>query len=214
MSDIYCALCGVQVEAHDGDTAEDSELRWNATIRAIRARAYVHDPYVTGVGYLNAHRQVCADADENTSYKDPAAQLTVNDLHNTGFQQYWCYALHDFCWKLVRHIVDPEGRFPTKTIARQLFAILYNTPANLSGGLLPGHDYGGLLKFRFHDSWAQDPISTIFGSDLFYILQDPDDEFDFDVDHLVSDFQCLFVSITAVIAPSFNVSSLLSCVSG
>ncbi|KAK8077388.1 hypothetical protein PG996_003558 [Apiospora saccharicola] len=167
MSDIYCALCGVQVEVHDGDTAEDSKLRWNATIRAIRARAYVHEPYVTGVGYLNAHRQVCADANENTSYKDPAAQLTVNDLHNTGFQQYWCYALHDFCWKLLRHIVDPEGKFSTKTIACQLFAVLYNTPANLSGGLLPGHDYEGALKFRFPTYTSPPLLSQRFWASRF-----------------------------------------------
>ncbi|KAK7948188.1 uncharacterized protein PG986_009074 [Apiospora aurea] len=181
MSDIYCALCGVQVEVHDGDTADDSELRWNAAVRAIRARAYVHEPYATGVGYLNGHRQICADADESTSYKDPAAQLGVNDLHNTGFQQYWCYAVHDFCWKLLRHTVDPEGSFPSKTIARHLFAILYNTPATISGG----HDYGGALQFRSNDTWAQDPLSTIFGSDLFYILQDPDDEFDFEAESMI-----------------------------
>ncbi|KAK8039263.1 hypothetical protein PG993_007674 [Apiospora rasikravindrae] len=185
MSDIYCALCGVQVEVHDGDTAEDSELRWNAAVRAVRARAYVHEPYVTGVGYLNEHRQICADTDESISYKDHAAQLVANDLHNTGFQQYWCYAVHDFCWKLLRHTVDPEGSFPSKTIARHLFAILYNTPANLSGGLLPGHDYGGALQSRSNDTWAQDPVSTIFGSDLFYILQDPDDEFDFEAESML-----------------------------
>ncbi|KAK7980560.1 arginine rich protein [Apiospora arundinis] len=180
MSDIYCSLCGVQVDVHDGSPVAH-ELLWNSSVRAIRARAYVHDPYVTGLGYLNADRQICADADESVSWQDPAAHLVVNDLFNGGFQPYFCFTMHDFCWRLLRHAVDPEKSFPTKTVARQLFAILYNTPAEPSGALLPGHDYGGASGFHVQGG-MQDPVTAIYGSDLFYILQDPDDEFDFDAE--------------------------------
>ena len=176
----YCSLCGVYVEAYDDDDpARDSKLRWSAAVRAIRARAYVHDPYVTGVGFV-AQNHICADADEDKSWKYPGAELVPNDLYNGDLQQqYGCFAVHDFCWKLLRHVVDPEREFPTKTIARQLFAILYNTPA-WGSELKPGHDYGGAHGARVHGRVLDDIVASIRGSDLFWILQDPNDEFDLD----------------------------------
>ncbi|KAI0137222.1 hypothetical protein BJ170DRAFT_590162 [Xylariales sp. AK1849] len=65
-------------------------------------------------------------------------------------------------------------------MARHLFALLYNTPIDVRGILVPNHNYGGAAIF--HNPSTQGPVAQIYNSEYFYIHHDPADEFDFDFD--------------------------------
>ncbi|KAH6656305.1 hypothetical protein BKA67DRAFT_531583 [Truncatella angustata] len=176
----FCSLCGVLIEPHDGTPVnEDNSLPWNSEVRAIRTRQSYQDPFVTGIGYLNFHREVIADLRTDVAHTASNVELQAHEL-GQGPHRYWCFPVHEACWQLLYYRVESWKRNITSdTIARHLFAILYNTPTDGARLLLPGHDYGGAAIFQ---GPSRTPVvSEIYNSKLFYINHDPNDWFDFDL---------------------------------
>ncbi|KAI1339365.1 hypothetical protein F5Y15DRAFT_86626 [Xylariaceae sp. FL0016] len=182
----FCPLCGVLIDMwqgnHDG-AHPSSSLSWLQEVRAIRTLRYIHDPVITGVGWLNYHGEVIAPDHDSSHYQDydPEQQElpAFFGTHQVGYatSEYWCFVVHDVCWELLREHVDPGHEIPADRMASHLFAVLYNTPMN--GEILaPGHDYGGATKFQ--DSTVYAYYTRVNASRHSYITADVTEEFQFD----------------------------------
>lgn len=175
----FCSLCGVLIEPHDGTHIDEEErgLPWNYEVRTLRTTNSYEDPFVTGLGYLNYHREVCADPRADVAYTSSEVDLEAHEL-GRGARTYWCFPVHETCWQLLLHRLGSEGEEDQSSIAHHLFYILYNTPTNGSRLLLPGHDYGGAADF-------QDPMGPVAAdvqdSYFFHLHYNPNDDFDFDL---------------------------------
>ncbi|KAK6067086.1 F-box domain-containing protein [Seiridium cupressi] len=166
----FCSLCGLLIEPHDGTPIDEgTRLPWNFEVRAR-------------VGYLNFHREVCADLRPDSHCSSPDADLEVQEL-GRGPRKYWCFPVHETCWSFLRCRVESQGQnIEPSRIARHLFAVFYNTPTTGARVLLPGHDYGGASLFQSPSSPPDNIITQIYNSKYYYLNHDPNDEFDFDFD--------------------------------
>ncbi|RYP29704.1 hypothetical protein DL767_006579 [Monosporascus sp. MG133] len=168
-------------------------LSWLNEVRAIRATHLVSDPVVTGVGYLSSQQEVCTPRDEGRRYDYKDRVLSDGDAPS-----------HDACWELLRDRIDPGRQVPPDTIARHLFALLYNAPTNGEGTLVSGHDYGGAAQFQRPPQVCLPPRYAYFtivdSSGLPYLTGDPREE-------LQRDEDCMWEAIQAMSAP-FNLPGM------
>lgn len=125
----------------------------------MRTTDELEDPSITGTGWLDIDGNVIAPFEYNSHYRDyePLQDLHRDfAIHEVGYPQcdpmvfeYWCYVLHDACWKLLRERVDPNHAVSVNSLAHHLFVILFNTPVSAkSEVLVPGHDYGHASQFH------------------------------------------------------------------
>ncbi|RYP59540.1 hypothetical protein DL770_010173 [Monosporascus sp. CRB-9-2] len=203
---VFCSLCGVAIDPSQADLNGNPELSWLNEVRAVRTTHLVSDPFVTGVGYLSFQQEVYTPRDEGRRYDDEdhgpsdgAAEsfLQAQPVFNSS-REYWCYVVHDACWELLRDRIDPGRQMPTDTIARHLFALLYNTPTNGEGTLVPGHDYGGAAQFQLPSRYGY--FTVVDSSGLPYLTGDPREE-------LQRDEDCMREAIQAMSAP-FNLPGM------
>ncbi|KAI8632986.1 hypothetical protein F5Y19DRAFT_491590 [Xylariaceae sp. FL1651] len=150
----FCSLCGVLIPVQLSSPRD--ALSWLAEVRLTDTTSSIHDPFVTGVGWLKPHNEVFAPS-----------QYTPN---------YWCYVLHDVCWKLLIARIDPEAHFCPRTVATHLFALFYNTPTN-DCILAPGHDYGHAA--RFQEAATTGYFTRVNASEHSFITGDPREPFHF-----------------------------------
>ncbi|OTB10972.1 hypothetical protein K445DRAFT_370642 [Daldinia sp. EC12] len=159
----FCSLCDVLVDVwinpHDNLTVAnpDYRLNWLQSVRALRTRRGLEEPFITGVGWLDIEGDVISPLEYDSSYHDYEPQQDLHHdfaTHQVGYPQripaeYWCYVIHDACWELLRDRVDRRHRVSANNLARHLFALLFNTPINAeSETLAPGHDYGHASQFH------------------------------------------------------------------
>ncbi|KAI0007040.1 hypothetical protein F4779DRAFT_643517 [Xylariaceae sp. FL0662B] len=178
----FCPLCGVLIDMWQGDLSDpDERFSWLAEVRAIRARRRVHEPFVTGVGWLNYHHEVIAPAEYSFHYTDHDPHQELDEyfaVHHLGYAPtapgYWCFVVHDVCWELLRDRVDPIHQLPVDTIANHLFALLYNTPMGYHN-LEPGHDFGNVAQFQ--DLTTHGYYTRVNASNYSFITGDPREEF-------------------------------------
>ncbi|KAI5917273.1 hypothetical protein F4810DRAFT_697126 [Camillea tinctor] len=188
----FCSLCGVLIDMwRGGDQSErpDSSetLSWLSEVRAIRTTHFIDNPVVTGVGWLNFHGDIIAPYEDSRHYADP--DLGQDPDHYFGryrlgytsytYPDYWCYVVHDACWELLRDRIELGREVSARTLARHLFALLYNTPADDEGVFAPGHNYGHAAKFR-DTSTSHGYFTRVNASDYSFITGDPREEFQFD----------------------------------
>ncbi|KAK6952163.1 hypothetical protein Daesc_006696 [Daldinia eschscholtzii] len=159
----FCPLCDVLVDVwinpHDNLTVAnpDYRLNWLQSVRALRTRRGLEEPFITGVGWLDIEGDVISPLEYDSSYHDYEPEQDLHHdfaTHQVGYPQpipveYWCYVIHDACWELLRDRVDRRHRVSANNLARHLFALLFNTPINAeSETLAPGHDYGHASQFH------------------------------------------------------------------
>ncbi|KAH8677345.1 hypothetical protein BX600DRAFT_123255 [Xylariales sp. PMI_506] len=175
---VFCTICGAWINFHDG-TPLSEDLPWSSEVRAIRTRSYVHDAFVTGVGYLNSYQEVIADRDEALRYTSPEVQPEAHRLRYAS-RAYWAFPIHDACWLLLLSRVDPDGRIGAGRIAQHLFSLLYNTPTDGSRTLRFNHNYRGAVVIQ-QESRRGYPVNVGLQVAL-HLRADPSEEFDFDPD--------------------------------
>ncbi|KAI0169731.1 hypothetical protein GGR52DRAFT_479238 [Hypoxylon sp. FL1284] len=189
----FCSICGVLIELQLTRIEEfvadpDHRLTWIQEVRAVRTRIKLLEPFVTGVGWLTAEYVVASD-DPQCHYcdlepqQDPRDYLKthqVNYMPDRHHTDYWCFIVHDACWELLRHRVDPDHELPLNALAKHLFTLLYNTPVHYENETLaPGHDYGHAAEFqqRKGEMWSQ-YFGRLNASEHFYITGDATEEFE------------------------------------
>ncbi|KAF3065009.1 putative f-box domain containing protein [Daldinia childiae] len=151
----FCPLCDVLVDVwltpDDNLANPDYRLNWLQEVRALRTTEELEGSFITGTGWLDIEGNVIAPVEYDSHYRnyEPLQDLHQDfATHEIGYPQcepaeYWCYVLHDACWKLLRERVDPNHEVPVNSLAHHLFAILFNTPVSAeSEALVPGHNYG------------------------------------------------------------------------
>ncbi|KAI0595235.1 hypothetical protein F4775DRAFT_585635 [Biscogniauxia sp. FL1348] len=188
----FCSLCGVLIDMWRGgdqsDRPDPSEtLSWLSEVRAIRTTRFIHNPVVTGVGWLNFHGDIIAPCDDSRHYADPElAQDPENYFgrYRLGYASYtypgyWCYVVHDACWELLRDRIDLGRDVSAGALARHLFALLYNTPADDEGVFAPGHTYGHAAEFQ-DTSTSHGYFTRVNTSDYSFITGDAREEFQFE----------------------------------
>lgn len=130
---VFCSLCGGRVEPHDGSPIGEAGLRWDAEVRAVRTRAYIHGAYVTGLGFMSPGGELIASVEEGTSYRNAREQLETHQVR-PRLGLFWCFPVHGICWDLLRVAIHPARDWPVALVAAHLFDLLV---CNVRCSLLP-----------------------------------------------------------------------------
>ncbi|KAI2470143.1 hypothetical protein F4781DRAFT_196502 [Annulohypoxylon bovei var. microspora] len=206
----FCPLCDVLIDVWinpgNGLASPDHQLNWLQEVRAIRTTENLKSPFVTGVGWLESDECVIAPIGYKSHYRDHDPQPQLDDYF-TGHQVsysgegtagYWCYAVHNACWELLRDRIDPDHDFSAYKLARHLFALLYNTPVNVGDeALMPGHNYGNASEFRLQTGELYSHYFTrVKESDYFFITGDVSEKFEPNGDSLEDETLSFYVDST------------------
>ncbi|KAI0897634.1 hypothetical protein F4806DRAFT_495304 [Annulohypoxylon nitens] len=206
MPNRFCPLCDVLIDVWinpgDGLANPDYPINWLQEVRAVRTTEGLKFPFVTGVGWLESDECIIAPDGYECHYRDLGPQQQL-DEYFTGHQisyfregtaGYWCYAVHNACWELLRDRIDPDHDFPPNKLAQHLFALLYNTPVNAGNeALIPGHDYGHASDFHLQTGELYHGYFTrVKESDYFFITGDVGEKFEPDEDGLEDEILSIY----------------------
>ncbi|KAI0886120.1 uncharacterized protein GGS22DRAFT_187354 [Annulohypoxylon maeteangense] len=208
MPNRFCPLCDVLIDVwinpDDGLANPQYPANWLQEVRAVRTTDGLEFPFVTGVGWLESDECIIAPVGYECHYRDRDPQQQLDDYF-TGHQisyfrqgtaGYWCYAVHNACWELLRDRIDPDRQFSSDVLAQHLFALLYNTPVNAGNeALIPGHDYGHASDFHLRTGELyHDYFTRVKESDYFFITGDVGEKFEPDEDSLEDESLSLYVN--------------------
>lgn len=152
------------------------------------------------------------NGNDNAGGEDGVALPTYapHSLYSSSLK-YWCFPFHDVCWSLLKDKVLPSSRTSgqksteqhrreelkdeeeERELARQLFAVLYNTPIHAYDRLMPGHDYGGAGGLR-QITRRQGYFFQVRASRFPYIIDDP-------CEMMQTDEHCLWKAVERVSRP-------------
>ncbi|RYO82360.1 hypothetical protein DL764_009618 [Monosporascus ibericus] len=172
---VFCSLFGVGIDPWQADFDDNPDLNW-----------------------LN-EQEVCTPRDEGRRYDDEnrgpsdsgaESFLQAQPVFDLS-REYRCYVVQDARWQLLRNRIDPGRQMPPDTIARHLFALLYNTPTSGEGTLMPGHEYGSAAQFHRPSRYGY--FTVVNSSGLPYLTGDPREE-------LQRDEDCMWEAIQAMSA--------------
>ncbi|KAI1408209.1 hypothetical protein F5Y13DRAFT_204934 [Hypoxylon sp. FL1857] len=208
----FCPLCDVLIDAwmnpDDGLANPEYPLNWLQEVRAIRTIYHLQDPFVTGVGWLDSDEFVVAPVEYECHYSHREPQPDLDDYftahqidYGLGFaNEHWCYVVHNACWELLRDRIDPDHKLPVNSLARHLFALLYNTPINVvNEALAPGHDYGHASVFHLRSGEQHSGYFTrVNASSYSFITGDVTEKFAPDEDSLEDDISSLCARLARV----------------
>ncbi|KAI1211804.1 uncharacterized protein F4807DRAFT_376848 [Annulohypoxylon truncatum] len=207
MPNRYCPLCDVLIDVWinpgDGLASPEYPVSWLQEVRAVRTTEGLKFPFVTGVGWLESDECIIAPIAYECHYRDCGPQQQLDDYftghqisyYAEGTAGYWCYAVHNACWELLRDRIDPDHDFSPDKLAQHLFALLYNTPVNHANkALVPGHDYGHASDFHLRSGELYHNYFTrLKESDYFFITGDVAEKFEPDDDGLEDGALSLYV---------------------
>lgn len=106
---------------------------------------------ISGIGYFNRVDEIVAPHEPEYFYWDPRASVKTYRLANDedGHGADWSFMFHAACWSiLVDRVAHYGNRDVINKIGYRLFQVLHGTHADDEGHFQPGHDYGGIARFR------------------------------------------------------------------
>ena len=104
---------------------------------------------ISGIGYFNRVDEIVAPHEPEYFYWDPRASIKTYRLANEECGADWSFMFHAACWSiLVDRVAHYGNRDVINKIGYRLFQVLHCTTVDDEGLFQPGHDYGGIARFR------------------------------------------------------------------
>ncbi|PGH08761.1 hypothetical protein AJ80_07799 [Polytolypa hystricis UAMH7299] len=138
---------------------------WYKELRAVRLPLKTGVARLTGVGFLSG-RKVCTPRDPMCSYKDSNIRvmeafhpLYESKASSHSQDDYWNFIFHSACWDILcdRVLLDVTPS-AVNDLARLLGELFLCTTWSRDGYIEPGHDFGGVAKFRQPFSYPLDEM--------------------------------------------------------
>ena len=109
---------------------------------------------ISGIGYFNRLDEIVVPHEPEYFYWDPRASVKTYRLANEENSADWSFMFHAACWSiLVDRVAHYGNQDVINKIGYRLFQVLHCTPVDDEGLLQPGHDYGGIARFRKPQSY-------------------------------------------------------------
>lgn len=104
---------------------------------------------ISGIGYFSRVDEIVAPREPEYFYWDPRASVKTYRLANEEDGADWTFMFHAACWSiLVDRVAHYGNRDVINKIGYRLFQVLHCTHVDDEGLFQPGHDYGGIARFR------------------------------------------------------------------
>ena len=121
---------------------------------------------ISGIGYFNRLDEIVVPHEPEYFYWDPRASVKTYRLANEENSADWSFMFHAACWSILvvmfhaacwSILVDRVAHYGNQDVINKidyrLFQVLHCTPVDDEGILQPGHDYGGIARFRKPQSY-------------------------------------------------------------